>query len=949
MRTNKSCKPVKSIFIIFFFSVISLFSMSHRSSGRKRRYEYSPEDDRRSRKRSRYNDDRDRDHRYYDRDERDERDRRDRDRRDDRDRYERRDRDRDERDRRDRDDRDRRDRDRRDKRSSERRDEKEDERNVTTRRSSRDREDKKIQEKEEISNDVQENNVIEKSSDDKPATTNESSTRKKQILTWHETFKKKLKEKEEAEKLKQAEAKKEEEEKKTREKILEDKITEMKENDSMMDIDSNEDDNSNIKKDNEDEDEEDPLDAFMKEIYKTPVESVKSSFSTLKGRKDDIKEDRFFDEEEKEDEEDESWKQKVRKRELEQVDHSKVIYRPFRKNFYIEVPDIKNMTKEEVKEYRESLGNIKIRGKKCPRPIKGFHQCGLNDRILELLKKYGYAKPTPIQAQAIPAIMSGQDVIGIAKTGSGKTLAFLLPMLRHILDQDLPSSGEGPIGIIMAPARELAVQIHTELKRFTKHLGIKSVCIFGGSGISHQIGDLKRGAAIAVCTPGRMIDILCTNAGRVTNLRRVTYLVLDEADRMFDLGFEPQIMRIIDNIRPDRQTVMFSATFPRQVEAAARKILRRPIVEIVVGGVSVVCSDVTQIVEVIKHENKFVRLLQLLGEWNPKGSILIFVNQQDECDFIFRKLLNANYQCGTLHGGKDQMDRASTIADFKNGDVTIMVATSVAARGLDVPSLNLVINYSCPNHYEDYVHRCGRTGRAGRKGTAVTFITEDEDQFAPDLERALTESGVEIPIELKQLTESFGNKLTAGQAGKHGSGFGGSGYKFDEAEAQAKKKQESLQRKAYLGDEDDGDEEEDEASDFEDIPSTTTKEPEVQQQPIVQQPTEHGATQPKTDNIDAVIRNLVNPTANAVSTDGHTAEIEINDYPQQARWKVTHKVSLIFIIYIILMGLINFFLKILGCFGRNYRIYRMCYYSKRKLYSNRKSTCTWRKKIISLY
>ena len=580
-------------------------------------------------------------------------------------------------------------------------------------------------------------------------------------------------------------------------------------------------------------------------------------------------------EEVKEDEEE--WKQKLRKRDLQRVDHSTINYMPFRKDFYIEVPEIAKMPSEQVELLLQSLDNIKVKGKNCPRPIKGFHQCGLNDKILETLKKHNYETPTPIQAQAIPTIMSGRDVIGIAKTGSGKTLAFLLPMLRHILDQPLPKPGEGPIGIIMAPTRELAVQIHAELRRFCKKVGIKSVCIFGGSGISHQIGDLKRGAAVAVCTPGRMIDILCTNAGRVTNLKRVTYLVLDEADRMFDMGFEPQIMRIIDNIRPDRQTVMFSATFPKQVETLARKILKRP-VEIVVGGVSVVCSDVTQIIEVRSEESKFARLLQLLGEWNTKGSILIFVNQQDDCDTIFRKLINAGYQCCSLHGGKDQMDRASTITDFKSQIYPVMVATSVAARGLDVPSLVLVINYEVPNHYEDYVHRCGRTGRAGRAGTAVTFIAPEQEQFAQDLRKALKLSKVDIPVDLQKLVDSHTAKVAAGKATQHGTGFGGSGYKFDEAEAQAKKVAEKLQKKADGEDEDEDEEEQVESE--EEAP-----------------PPRHQPVNP--DNPDKIdIWSIINKNhPGVIEQAGHFyEEVEINDYPQQARWKVTHKDALLPII-----------------------------------------------------
>ena len=222
--------------------------------------------------------------------------------------------------------------------------------------------------------------------------------------------------------------------------------------------------------------------------------------------------------------------------------------------------------------------------------------------------------------------MSGRDLIGIAKTGSGKTLAFLIPMFRHILDQPRLEPGDGPIAIIMTPTRELATQIYQQCRKFTKYLlhierGVENnrenrlrvVAVYGGTPISEQIGDLKPGAEIIVCTPGRMIDMLAANSGRVTNLRRCTYVVLDEADRMFDMGFEPQVMRIIDGIRPDRQTVMFSATFPRIMEALARRILDKPI-EVQVGGRSVVCKDVEQNVIIINEDDKFLKLLEILGK-----------------------------------------------------------------------------------------------------------------------------------------------------------------------------------------------------------------------------------------------------------------------------------------------------------------------------------------------
>ncbi|XP_034033842.1 probable ATP-dependent RNA helicase DDX46 isoform X2 [Thalassophryne amazonica] len=490
---------------------------------------------------------------------------------------------------------------------------------------------------------------------------------------------------------------------------------------------------------------------------------------------------------------------------LEPVDHQKIQYEPYRKNFYVEVPELAKMTQEEVNTYRLELEGITVKGKGCPKPIKTWVQCGVSRKILSVLKKQNYEKPTPIQAQAIPAIMSGRDLIGIAKTGSGKTIAFLLPMFRHIKDQRELEESEGPISVIMTPTRELALQITKECKKFSKALGLRVVCVYGGTGISEQIAELKRGAEIIVCTPGRMIDMLGANSGRVTNLRRVTYVVLDEADRMFDMGFEPQVMRIVDNVRPDRQTVMFSATFPRAMEALARRILSKPI-EVQVGGRSVVCSDVEQHVLVIEEDKKFLKLLEILGHYQEKGSVIIFVDKQEHADGLLKDLLKASYPCMSLHGGIDQYDRDSIISDFKSGACRLMVATSVAARGLDVKQLILVVNYSCPNHYEDYVHRAGRTGRAGNKGYAYTFITEEQVRYAGDIIKALELSGSPVPPDLEQLWGSFRDQQKAeGKTIKSSSGFSGKGFKFDETEHALANERKKLQ-KAALGLQDSDDE-----------------------------------------------------------------------------------------------------------------------------------------------
>jgi len=498
------------------------------------------------------------------------------------------------------------------------------------------------------------------------------------------------------------------------------------------------------------------------------------------------------------------------KKDLVKIDHSGVEYHPFRKDFYFEVPELAKMTDAEVEEYRTDMEGIKVKGKNAPKPIKNWPQCGVSSKILHLLKKYSYDKPTPIQAQAIPVCMSGRDMIGIAKTGSGKTLAFLLPLFRHIAGQEPLEEGDGPIAIIMTPTRELCLQIGKECRKFVKAIDARAVCVYGGTGISEQIAELKRGAEIIVCTPGRMIDMLAANSGKVTNLRRITYIVLDEADRMFDMGFEPQVMRVMDNCRPDRQTVMFSATFPRQMEGLARRILLKP-VEVQVGGRSVVSNEIEQNVDVVEEDQKFLKLLEVLGRYVDLGSCLIFVDKQEHADGLLKDLMNASYtSCASLHGGIDQYDRDSTITAFKQGKIQIMVATSVAARGLDVKKLILVVNYDCPNHYEDYVHRVGRTGRAGKQGYSYTFITPEQDWYVGDIIKALELSESLVKQELRDLFTKFKVRMESeGKKVKSGGGFGGTGFKFDEAEAQYTTEKKKYQKAALgLQDSDDEDVEE---------------------------------------------------------------------------------------------------------------------------------------------
>jgi len=505
---------------------------------------------------------------------------------------------------------------------------------------------------------------------------------------------------------------------------------------------------------------------------------------------------------------------KRKKKDIPSVDYSKLDLKPIRKNFWVEPVELNNLTEAEITDLRLELDGIKVSGKDVPKPVQKWAQCGLSRQTLDVISDLGFDKPTPIQMQALPTLMSGRDVVGVAKTGSGKTMAFLLPMFRHIKDQPPIKDLDGPIGLIMTPTRELAVQIHRDCKPFLKKMGLRAVCAYGGAPIRDQIAELKRGAEIIVCTPGRMIDLLAANQGRVTNLRRVTYVVLDEADRMFDMGFEPQVMKIFANMRPDKQTILFSATMPRIIDSLTKKVLKSP-VEITVGGRSVVAKEIEQIVEVREDTSKFVRVLELLGELYDRDEdarTLIFVDRQEKADDLLKELMIKGYPCMSIHGGKDQIDRDSTISDFKKGIVPILIATSVAARGLDVKQLKLVINYDAPNHLEDYVHRAGRTGRAGNTGVAVTFVTPQQENCAPGIAKALEQSGQPVPDDLNEMRKAHREKVKSGKA-KDTSGFGGKGLDRLDQEREAARLRERKTHKAEGEEEETKEEKKDENDD----------------------------------------------------------------------------------------------------------------------------------------
>ncbi|GAB1205532.1 pre-mRNA processing RNA-helicase [Aspergillus pseudonomiae] len=683
--------------------------------------------------------------------------------------------------------------------------------------------------------------------------------------------------------------------------------------------------------DAQEEEEVDPLDAFMSELAESapPKKTIGAKFAKAKAQQPEAL---FGDENDMDmtavgDGDADDFlaiaNKAKKKKDIPTVDHKKVEYEPFRKKFYTEPSDLAAMSEEEAASLRLELDGIKVRGVEVPRPVSKWSQCGLGVQTLDVIDRLGYTAPTSIQAQAIPAIMSGRDVIGVAKTGSGKTIAFLIPMFRHIKDQRPLENMEGPVGLIMTPTRELATQIHKDCKPFLKALNLRAVCAYGGAPIKDQIADLKRGAEIIVCTPGRMIDLLAANAGRVTNLRRVTYVVLDEADRMFDMGFEPQVMKILANVRPDKQTVLFSATFPRNMEALARKTLNKP-VEIVVGGRSVVAPEITQIVEVRSEDKKFIRLLELLGnlyssDENEDARALIFVERQEGADTLLRELMRKGYPCMSIHGGKDQIDRDSTIEDFKAGIFPVLIATSVAARGLDVKQLKLVVNYDAPNHLEDYVHRAGRTGRAGNTGTAVTFLTEDQERYSVDIAKALKQSGQSVPEPVQKMVDSFLEKVKAGKEKASASGFGGKGLERLDQERDAARMRE---RKTYkTGDEGEEEEEKDEKNEqaeerFNKALSSvqSAAAPSLPGVPkgidldgkITVHKTEKEANGSKNplDKVGSAVADIHARLSRAgvmrsgVPIDNRGpdagafhATLEINDFPQKARWAVTNRTN----------------------------------------------------------
>ncbi|CAL8581353.1 ATP-dependent RNA helicase dbp2 [Xanthoria parietina] len=396
----------------------------------------------------------------------------------------------------------------------------------------------------------------------------------------------------------------------------------------------------------------------------------------------------------------------------------------FEKSFYKEDPGVTNRSERDVDAFRK-LKEITIQGKNVPRPVENFDEAGFPKYVMDEVKAQGFPHPTAIQSQGWPMALSGRDVVGIAETGSGKTLTYCLPAIVHINAQPLLSPGDGPIVLVLAPTRELAVQIQQEVAKFGKSSRIRNTCVYGGVPKGQQIRDLSRGVEVCIATPGRLIDML--ESGK-TNLRRVTYLVLDEADRMLDMGFEPQIRKIIGQIRPDRQTCMWSATWPKDVRQLASDYLH-DYIQVNIGSMDLSANHrITQIVEIVSEfdkRDKMTKHLERIMDADPNAKILLFTGTKRVADDITRFLRQDGWPALSIHGDKQQNERDWVLNEFKTGKSPIMVATDVASRGIDVKNITHVLNYDYPNNSEDYVHRIGRTGRAGSKGTAITLFTTD--------------------------------------------------------------------------------------------------------------------------------------------------------------------------------------------------------------------------------
>ncbi|RXG53327.1 putative ATP-dependent RNA helicase DDX5 [Armadillidium vulgare] len=404
---------------------------------------------------------------------------------------------------------------------------------------------------------------------------------------------------------------------------------------------------------------------------------------------------------------------------LKRPDWKQTNLKPIEKDFYTPTATVENRSTEEIENYRKQH-NLTLLGKNIPNPILDFSEYEFPDEVMKVFERDGFKTPTPIQAQGWPIVLSGLDLIGIGQTGSGKTLGYAVPGLVHIRNQPPVEENEGPVGLVLAPTRELAQQIHQVTDNIFYNARLRTSCIFGGASKNVQASSLSRRPSLCIATPGRLLDFLEMG---VTNLKRCSYLVLDEADRMLDMGFEPQIRKIVDQIRPDRQTLMWSATWPKEVQTLANDFLT-DFTQLNVGSTDLFANpDVIQEVEVCEAFDKRDRQVNFIRSVG-------------------------------IHGDHSQARRDQSLRGFRDGKYSVLVATDVASRGLDVNDITLVVNYDFPTCIEDYIHRIGRTARAGKSGRALSFVTaSDSGNAIKDLIKLLQKGNFEVPSELYNIVQ----------------------------------------------------------------------------------------------------------------------------------------------------------------------------------------------------
>ncbi|XP_047959889.1 ATP-dependent RNA helicase-like protein DB10 [Salvia hispanica] len=418
---------------------------------------------------------------------------------------------------------------------------------------------------------------------------------------------------------------------------------------------------------------------------------------------------------------------------------------------------------------------ISVTGDNVPPPFTSFEATGFASEILREVQHAGFSAPTPIQAQSWPIAIKGRDIVAIAKTGSGKTLGYLIPGFIH-LKQRRNNPRLGPTVLVLSPTRELATQIQDEAVKFGRSSNISCTCLYGGAPKGPQLRDIDRGVDVVVATPGRLNDIL---EMRRISLQQVSYLVLDEADRMLDMGFEPQIRKIVKEVPVRRQTLMYTATWPKEVRRIASDLLVSP-VQVNIGNVDELVANkaITQHVEVLSPMDKRRRLEQILRSQEPGSKIIIFCSTKKMCDQL-AGTLTRQFGAAAIHGDKSQGERDYVLNQFRTGRSPVLVATDVAARGLDIKDIRVVLNYDFPTGVEDYVHRIGRTGRAGATGVAYTFFCEQDAKHASELIKLLEGASQRVPSELRDMASRGGGmgrtrrQWGSGPGGRDGGRGGG--------------------------------------------------------------------------------------------------------------------------------------------------------------------------------